>query len=121
MHANNDLPELVCSGHLVASASPHPQLRAHGKDATPVTGKTLHENNDPPEIIFQDAWQHQHFHIHSFKHVAAAGHAGTEGPGRQLRHGQVRVVALVVPHNDGTGFPCPSVNDVACTCVGFKA
>lgn len=74
-----------------------------------------------PEVFFEDAWKHEHLHIHSFEHVAAAGHAGTEGPGRQLRHGQVSVVALVVPHNDGAGLPSPAVNDVAGTGVRLEA
>ena len=74
-----------------------------------------------PEVIFEDARQHEHLNIHSFEHIAAAGHACTVCSCRQLRHGQIRAVAVVVAHNDGACFSCPAVNDVACAGVGLKA
>ena len=75
---------------------------------------------DSPEIIFEDTRQHEHLHVHCLEHIAAAGHAGAVGPCRQLRHGQICAVAVVVPHNDSAGFPGPAVDDVASTGVGLK-
>lgn len=75
---------------------------------------------DSPEVIFENPRQHEHLHIHCLEHIAAAGHASAVRPCRQLRHRQICAVALVVPHNDGTGLPGPSVNDVAGTGVGLK-
>lgn len=80
-----------------------------------------HRERQAPEVIFEDARQHEHLNVHSLEHIAAAGHASTVGSSRQLRHGQVCAVAVVVPHNDGTGFSRPPVDDVACTGVGLEA
>lgn len=83
-------------------------------------GQVAASGGAAPEVILQNARQHEHLHVNSLEDIAAAGHAGTECPGGQLRHRQIGAVTVVVPYNDGAGLTRPAVDDVAGAGVGLK-